>query len=107
MAIYFYSVLKDLTGLANAALIACELTVISAIKNAIAPAAINIHQPILILYTKSSNQLCIAHQAIGNANTEDINTRMIKSLLSIFTTFPTLAPNTFLIPISFVLCSAI
>src|SRR5258708_7852095 len=45
----FYSVLKLFTGFANAALIACELTVINAIKNAIAPAAKNIHQPIVIL----------------------------------------------------------
>ena len=35
----FYSVLNAFTGFANAALIACELTVINAINKAIAPAA--------------------------------------------------------------------
>jgi hypothetical protein len=48
MAIYFYSVLNDFTGLAIAALIAWKLTVINVIIKAPPPAAINIHHEIVV-----------------------------------------------------------
>jgi hypothetical protein len=44
-----YSVLRFLTGLAIAAFIACELTVINAIETASKPANANIHQRISVL----------------------------------------------------------
>jgi hypothetical protein len=46
-----YSERRLVTGLATAARIAWKLIVISAINNAIAPAAINIHQFISILHS--------------------------------------------------------
>lgn len=54
-----YSVRRLFTGFANAAFIAWKLTVSNAINKAVAPAAINIDQPILIRYAKSCSHLCI------------------------------------------------
>src|SRR5262245_31482721 len=63
LSLYFiHSVLKDLTGLAIAALIDWRLTVRRAINNAAVPARGNTHHSMLILYAKSCNHLFIAHQ---------------------------------------------
>src|SRR5258706_11020768 len=102
-----YSVRNELTGLAIAALMAWKLTVNKATASATNPAAINIHQPIVILYAKSSNHLCINHHASGKANTAEIITSLRKSFDNMETILVTVAPSTFLTPISFVLCSAI
>src|SRR5687768_2198487 len=80
-----YSVLKLFTGLAIAAFIAWKLIVNNAINNAIAPAAANTHQLILILYAKSSSHLFINHQDRGTAMNTDIIIRMMKFLASIKT----------------------
>jgi len=47
------------TGFASAALIACVLTVISAMSNAMPPASANTHQPMSMRYAKSCSQLFI------------------------------------------------
>ena len=66
-----------------------------------------IHQFIVILYGKSFNQLFIAHQPIGNAIREATRTSATKFRESNPTMWNALAPNTFLMLISFVLCSAL
>src|SRR6476469_1383214 len=96
-----YSLLKLLTGLDNAALIACVLMVIKAMMTAMNAAAMNIHQAKLIRYAKSFNQLFIIYHAIGNATIAAIATNFKKSLTTSVTTLDTLAPSTFLMPISF------
>src|SRR6185436_11716409 len=97
-----YSLLKALTGLAIAALIAWKLTVSMAISRAVNPATANIHQLILIRYAKSSSHLFIAHHAIGDAMMMAIITSLRKSVESIFVISCTDAPKTFLIPISLI-----
>ena len=83
-----------------------KLTVKRAMPNAEMPAKANTVQLIGIRYEKFFNQLAIAHQASGVAITNaKINTR--KSLDNKLNKEATLAPNTFLIPISFVRCSAV
>ena len=52
-----YSVLNDFAGFVIAALIAWKLTVINAIKIAVAPAIKNAVHPIFILNAKSCNHL--------------------------------------------------
>ena len=102
---FIYSVRKDLTGFAIAALIAWKLIVRNAIKIAEIPAAINTPVPIFILYAKSFNHSCMAHQVTG---TEIINAMPTSNKNSFDTsnnTCCTEAPNTFRIPISFVRCS--
>ena len=105
MLIINYSLLKLFTGLVIAAFIAWKLTVRSAIRIAANPAARNIHQLIATRYSKLCNQLCIIHQATGNATRQEIRTKIKKSFESNFAIPATLAPNTFLIPISLVLLS--
>src|SRR4051812_8635362 len=99
-----YSVLRFFTGFAFAALTAWKLIVTKAISSAIIAAITNIHQPILILYVKSSSHLRIAYQARGVATAMAIVTRIMKSLDNNPTISGMLAPSTFLIPISLVLC---
>ena len=101
-----YSVLKLFTGFAIAAFIALKLIVINAINKAITPAMINIHQLIAVRYAKSSSHRLIAQPATGKAITEEIITSLRKSLDNIATILLTLAPNTFLMPISLIRCSA-
>jgi len=84
-----------------------EPTANTAIKIATEPAIANIHQVIFILYAKAWSHLCIAHHANGKAKTQAINTSSRKSLDNNATTFVTLAPKTFLTPISLLRCSAI
>ena len=50
LAKIYYSLLKDFTGLVNAALIDWKLIVIQAMINAMNPAIPKIHQPISTLY---------------------------------------------------------
>src|SRR4030095_5622544 len=104
-SIVLYSVRKDFTGFATAALIAWKLIVPKAIMTASNPAATNIHQLMLIRYAKSCSQLCIIHQAMGDAMTKAIATSLMKSFESSVTIFDTDAPSTLRTPISFVRCA--
>src|SRR5664280_1776504 len=63
----FYSNRKDSTGLFVAAFQLCQLTVSSAIVNAIIPVRINIHQLSPALQAKFFNQPCMTYQPIGSA----------------------------------------
>ena len=71
------------------------------------PAITNTHQLIFIRYAKLCSHVFIAHQATGNAMSDAINTNFRKSFESIPVTCVMLAPNTFLMPISLVRCSAV
>ncbi len=102
-----YSVGKFFTGFAVAAFTAWKLTVNKAIDREPAPAIKNIHTLILIRYSKSFNHRCIKYQARGEAITSAMNTGFKKSFDNKVTIPVTDAPNTFLIPISFILCLAI
>src|SRR5215203_1336731 len=101
-----YSVLKFFTGFANAALIAWRLTVTIAIEMATKAANTKTHHFIWMRYAKSCSHLFMNHHAIGKAIRDAISTNLKKSLDNIPTILLTVAPNTFLIPISFVFCSA-
>src|SRR3954462_15729649 len=76
-----YSLLNAFTGLLNAAFMACILTVINAMRTETAPAIINIHVLIFILYSKSCNHLFIKYQASGDAMINASTTSFKKSLL--------------------------
>src|SRR6185503_2703295 len=102
-----YSVLKLFTGFAIAALISWKLIVSNAINNAIDAVITNTVHPILVLYAKSCSHLFMAHHATGEAMTIAMNTSFRNSLDNIPTILPTVAPKTFLTPISFVRCSAL
>ena len=78
-----------------AARIACELTVIKAIKTARAPASTNIHHCISIRYAKFSNHLCIIHQARGEAMIMALRTSLTNSMESMRVISETVAPITF------------
>src|SRR4030095_6561640 len=101
-----YSVRNDFTGFASAAFIAWKLTVANAIIIAINPAIANNHQLILMRYAKPCNHLFIVHHATGKAIMNDATTNWIKSFESNATIRASLAPNTFLTPISFMRCRA-
>src|SRR5689334_5854615 len=71
------------------------------------PAMANTHQLILIRYAKSCSQLFIKYHATGEATTNAITTKRRNSFESNSTRPFTVAPKTFLIPISFsLLCAA-
>src|SRR6516225_7850908 len=76
-------------------------------KVAVMPATANTHQSIWIRYAKLWSHLFIAHQATGNAIKEATRTSLRNSFESICVTCDTVAPNTFLIPISLVRCSVV
>src|SRR4051794_37158092 len=97
-----HSLLNAVTGLLNAALMACILTVINAMRTETAPAIINIHVLIFILYSKSCNHLFIKYQASGDAMINASTTSFKKSLLMRLIIPDTDAPNTLRIPISLV-----
>ena len=101
-----HSVRSDFTGFAMAAFNAFKPTVKNATNNANAPAITNIHQYIFVRYAKSLSQLFIIHQETGIAIKDAISTNLMKSFESIDTIPETEAPNTFLIPISLMRCSA-
>src|SRR4051812_12994821 len=67
----------------------------------------NNHQLIETLYGKFCSQLFIAHHATGNASNDAIKTGFRKVFDNIVAISITLAPSTFRIPISFILCSAL
>src|SRR6185312_1277964 len=71
------------------------------------PASTNTHQEIVVRYVYLCNQCCRKYRATGIATAHEMITRLIQSFDNIFQILNTLAPNTFLTPISFVLCSAI
>src|SRR5688500_10483968 len=98
----FYSVLRLLIGLLTAAFIDWKLTVNNVIRIAARPAEINTHPLIGSRYAKSSSHFDIAHHAIGTAMRSEIKTNNKNSRDNRLNTDVTLAPNTFLIPISFV-----
>lgn len=102
-----YSVLSVFIGLAIAALIAWKLTVTREMNIAITPANPKIHHSISIRYAYSCNQVCIAHQAKGDAISNAIMTNNRNSLDNKENKEKMLAPSTFRIPISRVLCSAV
>src|SRR5438552_4722237 len=79
---FHYSVRKDFTGLAIAALIAWKLRVMNAINRAVVPAITKTDQPILIRYAKSLSQLFIKYHANGDAITMDNKTSFRKSFES-------------------------
>ena len=97
----FYSDLSDFTGLAIAALIACELSVKIAMISEIQPVAMKIHKLKLILNAKSCNHVLIKYHAIGAAIIKARSTSFTKSVDSIFTMLLTEAPSTLRILISF------
>src|SRR5687768_51735 len=107
MVLHLHSVLKLFTGFATAALIAWKLIVIKAMTIAASPANRNIHHEISILYAKFCSHLYIIHHAIGEATSNAIDTNHKNSRDNKANTEAMLAPNTFLIPISFVRCSAV
>ena len=102
-----YSVLKLFTGFASAAFIAWKLIVIKAINKAAAVVITNTVQLIGIRYAKSCSHLCITNQAIGEATKIETAISFKKSLESKLTMLVTLAPSTFLTPISLKRCSAL
>ena len=92
------------TGFILAARKLCQLTVISAESNASRPPEKNIHAFIFIWFEKFFSQWLIINQEIGNEMTKAINTSAINSEFIINRILRRLAPLTFLMPISFVLC---
>ena len=102
-----YSVRKLFTGLAIAALIAWKLIVTNATVIATIEVIRNTSQLIFVLYANSCNQVFIIYQASGEAIRIEIPTSFRKSLDNNVMMPDTLDPNTFLMPISFVLCSAL
>ena len=73
-----------------------------AIKIIPAPVTAKTHQLSEVRYTKSCNQLFIAHQASGNAIRKATNTKAMKSFDNNVTNCVTDAPNTLRTPISLV-----
>src|SRR4051812_37288160 len=67
----------------------------------------NTHMLIVILYGKSFSQLFIAHHATGKATIDAIMISKRKFFDNRPTMLITLAPNTFLIPISLERCSVL
>src|ERR1700744_647329 len=90
-----------LTGLAMAGFMDWKLIVSNAIVNVKAADNAKTHQLILVRKAKLCSHLFITYHAIGKAITEAMITSFIKSVESMVTTLLTEAPNTFLIPISF------
>ena len=83
------------------------LTVNSVIRMVVPAATKNTHQLILIRKTKSCSHACIANHPMGIAMISEMNTSEIKSFASSCTMLVTVAPRTFLIPISFVFTWAV
>ena len=102
-----YSVLKDFTGLATAALIAWKLIVNNAINKAINVVMANTTQLIVVRYAKLCSHLFITSHARGEAIIAAITTSFKKSVESSATILVMLAPNTLRTPISFMRCSAL
>ena len=102
-----YSDRNELTGLTMAAFIAWKLIVNRATADAEIPAIANTLQPIGTRYSKFSSQLFIAHHARGVAITNASRNKIRKSFYINPKRDDALAPSTFLIPISFVRCSAV
>ncbi len=98
-----YSVLKLFTGFAMAAFIVCRQRIINAIISMQMPLIKNIHQLNGILNAKSCSQLFEKYHATGMAIIEAININLAKFFESNTMICITDAPNTFLMPISFVL----
>src|SRR5690606_21758398 len=96
-----YSSRKLSTGLATAALIACQLTVNKAINNAASPATANIHHSIVVRKANSFNHVFIPHHAIGDAMRTAKSTSRMDPLDSNWTLLPTLAPSALRMSISF------
>src|SRR5690606_27276712 len=103
----FYSLRSVEAGLAVAALNACVLTTSKVKTSAIRPATGITHSGKLIRYGYRSNKASAAHQATGEAITKPAATRRVNSRDIKSIRFDTDAPNTFLIPTSFVRCSAV
>ena len=74
----------------------------NAISSAATAAATYIHQPMFTRYAKSFSQSLKNHHANGNAMIDAMITSTTNSFEINVTIFPTLAPITFLIPISLV-----
>src|SRR5688500_2347566 len=102
-----YSFRREFTGFASAAFNDCQLMVAKATNIAITDAIINMPGPTLTRYAKSLSHWFIAHHVTGIAITIAITTSLMKSLEISVTMPATDEPNTFLIPISFVRCSAV
>ena len=102
-----HSDLKLFTGFARAALMAWKLMVSNDITIHNRPDMTNTHHSIPTRYEYPWSHVFIAYQAMGVAMIIDIMTRMRKSFESKVVIFITEAPKTFLIPISFILISAI
>ena len=102
-----YSSCKLFTGLAYAALMDWKLTVNNAIAMVIPAAYRNIVTGSVVLNAKPSSQFMLKYTAIGIAMTLAKMTRSKNSLLSNCMMLNTVAPRTFLIPISLVLTCAV
>jgi hypothetical protein len=103
----FYSYRNASTGFFVDARQLIQLTVRSVIPRVSNPARVKIHQLSSVLTAKSSNHLCMAYQAIGQAITKETATHFIKSLLSKTRISEILAPLILRIPISLVCCLTI
>src|SRR5262245_43114672 len=97
-----YSVLRDFTGFATAALTAWTPMVKNAIKIANDPARINTHHAIEMRYAKSCSHLFMKYHANGAAMNNATITNLKKSLVNNCTMAGSEAPNTLRIPISLV-----
>ena len=102
-----YSYLNASTGFLFAARQLRQLTVKSVMPKISNPARVKIHQLSSVLTAKSTNHLCMAYQAIGQAITKEIATHFIKSLFSKSRISEILAPLILRIPISLVFCLTI
>src|SRR3569833_32550 len=101
-----YSLLKLLTGLANAAFMAWKLIVTKAIIIADKADTTNTPAPMLTRYSYFSSQFTIKYNASGDAITQLISTSTTKSRDNNIHTWAIDAPSTLRIPTSLVRCSA-
>src|SRR6478609_3079379 len=102
-----YSAFKLFIGLILAALMAWKLMVNRATIVVASPAPKNTHQLIFMRYAKLCSQLFIDNHATGKAIREPAAINFAKSFEINNTICITLAPSTFLIPISLARCTVI
>ena len=95
------------TGFTLAALTVCRPMVANAMMNAMIPAPRNTHQLKSMRDAKSSSHLCIKNHDTGRATTAEKITSFMKYLDHSTTICGTLAPNTFLTPISLTRCDMV
>lgn len=102
-----YSVLNELTGLANADLTVLIPSVVKAIISVARPETAITVIPGLIWYAKFCSHSFVAYQPNGIEMAQEIITSTKNSFESSVEIWSTFAPSTFRIPISFVLLSTV